>query len=230
MLAAADILVSPVDNTQETFGLSLLEALAAGTPVVASRFDGYKDLVDDGVDGFLIDSYASRSDPMEEWFDLLDPNIAQLFQSQGVAIDPAQLAARTLQLIGDDGLRASMAAAGRNKIGRDYRWSRVIARYEAVGPARRGGGPRGHRAGADGCKPVQPRSCLCLLSLRVARAAPEQRVVASTRTLDDAPHNEVSLILRPALLQRLLAGQATAPFWRISCRRRRCRRATPGMP
>ena len=120
MLAAADILVSPVDNTQETFGLSLLEAMAAGLPVVASRFDGYKDLVEDGVDGFLIDSYASPIDPMDEWFDLLDPNIAQLFQSQGVAIDTGQLAERLLELIGDEALRAKMAAAGRAKVDREY--------------------------------------------------------------------------------------------------------------
>ena len=53
LLAAADILVAPTDNTQETFGLSLLEAQSAGLPVVASRFDGYKDLVVDGEDGFL---------------------------------------------------------------------------------------------------------------------------------------------------------------------------------
>ena len=132
VLAGSDILVSPVDNTQETFGLSLLEAMAAGLPVVASRFDGYKDLVEDGVDGFLIDSYTSPIEPMEEWFDLLDPNIAQLFQSQGVAINTEQLAGRLLDLIGDDGLRARMGTAGRTKVAREFRWSRVIARYEAT--------------------------------------------------------------------------------------------------
>jgi len=206
VLATADILVSPVDNTQETFGLSLLEALAAGLPVVASRFDGYKDLVDDGVDGFLIDSYASPADPMEEWFDLLDPNIAQLYQSQGVAIDPSQLAARTLQLIGDEGLRASMAAAGRSKIDREYRWSRVIARYEAVWDDL--------AAEAARVVPMQwpttanpfnlgPASVFSHYASHALR--PEQHVVASTTTLDDAPYNETSLILQPALLQRLLA-------------------------
>src|SRR5262249_26153719 len=112
VLAAADVLVSPVDNAQETFGLSLLEAMAAGLPIVASRYDGYKDLVHEGVDGFLIDSYASPTDPMEEWFDLLDPNIAQLFQSQGVALDTRQLADRLLALIGDEAMRARMSAAG----------------------------------------------------------------------------------------------------------------------
>jgi glycosyltransferase involved in cell wall biosynthesis len=207
VLAAADILVSPVDNAQETFGLSLLEAMAAGLPVVASRFDGYKDLVDDGVDGFLIDSYASPSNPMEEWFDLLDPNIAQLFQSQGVAIDPAQLAARTLQLIGDEGLRASMGAAGRHKIARDYRWSRVIARYEAVWDQLAVEAARvGIVQGATAANPFNlgPASIFSHYASHTLR--PEQRVVASTRTLDDVPYSEASVILRPALLERLLAS------------------------
>jgi glycosyltransferase involved in cell wall biosynthesis len=130
VLAASDILVSPVDNAQETFGLSLLEAMAAGLPVVASHYDGYKDLVVDGMDGFLVDTIVSPVDPMEEWFDLMDPNIAQLFQSQGVAVDMEQLADRVLRLAHDDDLRASMGRAGRAKVEREYRWSRVIERYE----------------------------------------------------------------------------------------------------
>jgi len=205
VLAAADILVSPVDNTQETFGLSLLEAMAAGLPVVASRFDGYKDLVEDGVDGFLIDSYASPVDPMAEWFDILDPNISQLFQSQGVAIDTEQLAARLLQLIGDEGLRAKMGAAGRAKVAREYRWSRVIARYEAVWDEL---AAEAARVGI-----VQPQSAANPFNLGPGTIffhyashtlRPEQRVIATTATLDDAPYNEVTPVLQTALLERIL--------------------------
>lgn len=108
LLAAADILLSPADNTQETFGLSLLEAQAAGLPVIASRFDGYKDLVRDGEDGFLIDTYWCEADPVDEFFDLMDPNVAQLLQAQNVAIDLPQLADRTLRLIADETLRGDM--------------------------------------------------------------------------------------------------------------------------
>ncbi len=170
VLAAADILVSPVDNTQETFGLSLLEAMAAGLPVVASRFDGYKDLVEDGVDGFLIDSYASPIDPMDEWFDLLDPNIAQLFQSQGVAIDTEQLAERLLELIGDERCARAMASAGRAKVDREFRWSQVIARYEATWDRLSAEAARTGIVSLLGCREsVQPRSSIDLLALRVAR-------------------------------------------------------------
>jgi glycosyltransferase involved in cell wall biosynthesis len=206
VLAAADVLVSPVDNTQETFGLSLLEGMAAGLPVVASRFDGYKDLVEDGVDGFLIDSYSSPIDPMDEWFDLLDPNIGQLFQSQGVAIDTRQLGDRLLELIGDDGLRARMGVAGRAKVEREYRWSRVIARYEATWDRLSAEAARtGIIALAEPENPFNlgPQSIFSHYASQALQ--PSQRVTAATGELDDAPYNEISVILRPALLEKLLA-------------------------
>ena len=55
-LAAADVALSLVDNCQETFGLSVIEAMAAGLPVVASDWDGYRDSIRHGVDGFLVPS------------------------------------------------------------------------------------------------------------------------------------------------------------------------------
>ena len=51
---AADVFVSPSDNIQETFGLAVLEAMASGLPVVASDWDGYRDLVEDGQTGLLV--------------------------------------------------------------------------------------------------------------------------------------------------------------------------------
>lgn len=55
-LSAADIGISLVDNLQETFGQSVVELLAAGLPVVCSNWDGYRDLVSDGIHGFLVPS------------------------------------------------------------------------------------------------------------------------------------------------------------------------------
>jgi glycosyltransferase involved in cell wall biosynthesis len=132
LLAAADLLLSPVDNTQETFGLSLLEGQAAGLPVIASRFDGHKDLVEDGVDGFLVDTWWCEADPVEEFFDLMDFSVGQLLQAQSVAVDMPQLADRVLRLIMDDGLRVQMGRSGREKVDRDYRFSTIVRRYEAL--------------------------------------------------------------------------------------------------
>ncbi len=52
--AAADLFCSLSDNIQETFGIVPVEAMAAGLPVVVTDWDGYKDTVRNGIDGFRI--------------------------------------------------------------------------------------------------------------------------------------------------------------------------------
>ncbi|NDF80468.1 MAG: glycosyltransferase [Betaproteobacteria bacterium] len=52
--AGADVFCSLSDNIQETFGIVPIEAMAAGLPVVVSDWDGYKDTVRHGTDGFRI--------------------------------------------------------------------------------------------------------------------------------------------------------------------------------
>lgn len=51
--ASADAFIFP--SRTETLGLVLLEAMAAGCPVVAARSGGITDIVTDGVNGFLFD-------------------------------------------------------------------------------------------------------------------------------------------------------------------------------
>ena len=43
-------------NFDEPFGLSVIEAMACGTPVIAMRRGSMPELIDDGVTGFLVDS------------------------------------------------------------------------------------------------------------------------------------------------------------------------------
>ena len=43
-------------NFNEPFGLSVVEALACGTPVIAFNRGSMPELIDDGVTGFLVDS------------------------------------------------------------------------------------------------------------------------------------------------------------------------------
>ena len=62
-LAAADVAISLVDNAQETFGLAVAEAMAAGLPLVVSDWSGYRDLVRNGIDGYLIPSAWATSAP-----------------------------------------------------------------------------------------------------------------------------------------------------------------------
>lgn len=51
-LAGLDVLVS--SSREEGFGIALVEAMAAGTPVVATRCGGPEDIVDDGGTGLLV--------------------------------------------------------------------------------------------------------------------------------------------------------------------------------
>jgi len=51
---AADIFTSLTDNIQESFGLTPIEAMAAGLPVIVSDWDGYRDTVRDGIDGYIV--------------------------------------------------------------------------------------------------------------------------------------------------------------------------------
>jgi glycosyltransferase involved in cell wall biosynthesis len=53
VLGQLDVLVLP--SAQEPFGTVVAEAMAAGTPVVATRVDGLPELVQDGVTGRLVD-------------------------------------------------------------------------------------------------------------------------------------------------------------------------------
>lgn len=51
--ASSDVFLFP--SRTETLGLVLLEAMAAGCPVVAARAGGIPDIVSDGVNGYLFD-------------------------------------------------------------------------------------------------------------------------------------------------------------------------------
>jgi len=53
VIAGADVLCAP-SLGGESFGMVLTEAFAAGTPVVASDIAGYRDVVEDGVNGILV--------------------------------------------------------------------------------------------------------------------------------------------------------------------------------
>jgi glycosyltransferase involved in cell wall biosynthesis len=56
--ASADAFIFP--SRTETLGLVLLEAMAAGCPVVAARSGGIPDIVTDGVNGYLFDPTDDR--------------------------------------------------------------------------------------------------------------------------------------------------------------------------
>ncbi|MEA5578040.1 glycosyltransferase family 1 protein [Anabaena sp. UHCC 0451] len=75
--ASADAFIFP--SRTETLGLVLLEAMAAGCPVVAARSGGIPDIVTDGVNGYLFD-------PKADIQEAIDVTIKLLKQRQEIAV------------------------------------------------------------------------------------------------------------------------------------------------
>ena len=93
-----------MDNAQETFGLAVAEAMAAGLPLVASDWSGYRDLVRDGIDGYLDTQFLGFIGFI--WFQLL----LGWQQFTGIQSFPA-VAGALAQLVQIDMAAAEMALA-----------------------------------------------------------------------------------------------------------------------
>ena len=106
---ACDLVVLPALATPddvEGFGIVLLEAAAAGKPVVATRAGGIPDAVEDGKGGVLVepgDYYA--------------------------------LTQATVELLNDEQKRLSMGAHARQQLSEHFTWEKILPMYEtALGP------------------------------------------------------------------------------------------------
>ena len=104
------VMLSPSDNYQETFGLTVLEAMHQGCVPVVSDFDGYRDTVNDGKDGILLRTYAARvPDLLWKAQVLMPDNIYHGWWAAGVSIDPAQAANELYKLSNDPAQWAAMS-------------------------------------------------------------------------------------------------------------------------
>ena len=136
--AAADIFMSLSDNIQETFGLTPVEAMAAGLPVIVSDWDGYRETVRHEVDGFLIpttqaaESTAgqSTSEGYEDGRLNYDHYIAQAHLL--VAVDVQACSRALVQLIQEPGLRHRMGEAGRQRARDKFDWSVIMTQYQEL--------------------------------------------------------------------------------------------------
>lgn len=131
--AGADIFISLVDNIQETFGITPIEAMAAGLPLVVSDWDGYRSTVRDGVEGFLIPTLGGP--PLGLGMTMIARHLYGIASYQAYAGEVAQhtavhvgRAAEALaELARSPELRRRMGAAGRARIAATYDWP-VVAR------------------------------------------------------------------------------------------------------
>jgi glycosyltransferase involved in cell wall biosynthesis len=130
LFRAADVFISIADNPQETFGLSILEAKSAGLPVLASHYDGYRDLVRHGTDGLLVPTLADTATPdVDALAPVLFGSDSHLLLAQRTVVEVPALAEALLSLVRSPELRASMGAAGRRHLEREFTWARVVRRH-----------------------------------------------------------------------------------------------------
>jgi glycosyltransferase involved in cell wall biosynthesis len=136
--AAGDIFVSLADGIQETFGLTPIEAMAAGLPVVVTDWNGYKDTVRDGVDGFRIATWAPGPSPagaafaLRQELSILDYSNYCWAAAAGTSIDLKQLADRLVDLVEQPDLRRRMGKAGQARARETYDWAHVFRQYQAL--------------------------------------------------------------------------------------------------
>jgi glycosyltransferase involved in cell wall biosynthesis len=135
--AAADVFVSLSDNIQETFGLTPIEAMAAGLPVVASDWDGYRDTVRDGIEGFLAPTLIPPSPlgmPLAERHETGVDNYDKYCGHAGqfASVDTDACAAAFERLFASPELRARMGDAGRARARAVYDWKVIVGRHQAL--------------------------------------------------------------------------------------------------
>ena len=130
--SAADIFCTLSDNIQESFGLTVIEAMAAGLPVVASNWNGYRDSIQHGVNGVLVDSYlpqtsmASAAYRYISGLDTYDAYIGGI--SQFCFIDVDQTAEWFVKL-SDPERRRKMGEQARRTVATTFDWRAVMAQY-----------------------------------------------------------------------------------------------------
>jgi glycosyltransferase involved in cell wall biosynthesis len=114
LLAQASMYV--LSSVTEGVSLTLLEAMASGLPIAATRVGGTAEVLEDGVTGLLV-----------------PPR------------DPAALAAALVQLQREPALGRALGQAGRRRVGADFDIRAMVARYEQLYAEAPGGASKSAR-------------------------------------------------------------------------------------
>ena len=132
LLAACDLFVSLADNIQESFGLAPLEAMLHEKPVILSDWNGYRELVEDGISGFLINTLSADHDDLTRHLGVLLASQAHLLQAQGTAVDIDQLTSVFCRLLEDPELAKQVGVRGRLRVQEHFSWVGIIEQYHQL--------------------------------------------------------------------------------------------------
>ena len=135
LYSGASVCVCP--SIYEPFGIINLEAMACGTPVVASAVGGIKDVVVDGETGFLIPLKQMTESP----FEATEPEAFA-----------ADLAAKINLLMADPDLAAKMGAAGRKRAEALFGWDAIARKTGRLYTKLLHKSPDVHRSSQGACE------------------------------------------------------------------------------
>ena len=133
LYAACDLFISPVDSPSESFGLTVVEAMACGRPVVASDWDGYKELIVHGETGFKVRTdWADCLGELNQLAPVLYGDQEHLHVGQSVSVDMRQMVGYLRQLVQNRELREAMGRRGRARALELYDWPIVVAQWQGL--------------------------------------------------------------------------------------------------
>lgn len=132
---ACDIFISLSDNIQETFGLTPIEAMASGLPCVVSDWNGYKDTVRHGVDGYRIpttipsqnEAHLPFLKKYQSGLINYDHYIGQV--SHSIAVDLPKCVEACLNLVDHPELRKKFGQEAQQRVATEFAWEKIIYRY-----------------------------------------------------------------------------------------------------
>lgn len=175
LLAATDLFVSPGDDVHERLDPSVLEALAAGLPVVASDLGGHRDTVDDTVGVRVPTRLNADWAELSELAALLPERPLHLALTQSIEVELAPLESALRALISDRDRREKLGRAAAQRAKEHFDWSVVIPKYEY----------EWHRLAATGAKPRgEPHPLRLDASALVNHFDASRTVVRSARATD----------------------------------------------
>jgi glycosyltransferase involved in cell wall biosynthesis len=136
-LLGSDIFISLTDNFQETFGLTPLEGMAAGLPVIATDWNGYRDTVRHSKDGFLVPTTTLNKGSGEDFYyyylsEIINYDQYLSFSSQTVSIDMDVCINYLRELITNKDLRIKLGESGKKRAKNKFSWEHIIDEYSKL--------------------------------------------------------------------------------------------------
>lgn len=136
-IAASDIFCSLADNIQETFGITPIEAMAAGLPVLITDWNGYKESIEHGTHGFKISTtmpYKGTGTEIAKRhaLDIDDYNMYLGYTSSHIGVDIEEATKYLSELVENNTLRIELGKAARERALTHYDWKNIIPIYEGL--------------------------------------------------------------------------------------------------